>query len=307
MLSRIVECVPNFSEARRPEIIENILECINSVPNIYVLDQHSDIDHNRTVITFVGEPGAVAEAAFQAILSASKLINLNLHSGEHPRIGATDVVPFIPIRNVTMQECIEMARDLGQRVGNELGIPVYLYEEASTRPERKDLENIRRGEYEQLIEEIQTNPERQPDYGPSKVGAAGATAIGARQFLVAFNVFLNTDDIRVAQKIAKSIRNSSGGWHFLKAKGFLVEGRAQVSMNFTNFRYTSLARVVEYDPTTENYTIDFHGLFDSNGSDDLRSFIIHKSELESKEKWFTQNANTLIRKTEKELIVIHNS
>lgn len=245
MLSRIVECVPNFSEARRPEVIEDILKSIRDIPGVYILDRHSDIDHNRTVITFVGNPNAVIEAAFQAISTASKLIDLNLHRGEHPRIGATDVVPLIPIRNISMQECVELARILGERVGTELGIPVYLYEDAATRQERKDLENIRRGQYERLKEEIGIDPDRKPDFGPSKLGPAGATVIGARQFLVAFNVFLNTDDIRVAHKIAKAIRHSSGGWRYLKSKGFMVEGRAQVSMNFTNYRLTPLARVVE--------------------------------------------------------------
>lgn len=245
MLSRIVECVPNFSEARRPEVIEDILKSIRDIPGVYILDRHSDIDHNRTVITFVGDPDAVIEAAFQAISTASKLIDLNLHRGEHPRIGATDVVPLIPIRNISMQECVELARVLGKRVGTELGIPVYLYEDAATRQERKDLENIRRGQYERLKEEIGVDPNRKPDFGPSKLGPAGATVIGARQFLVAFNVFLNTDDIRIAHKIAKAIRHSSGGWHYLKSKGFMVEGRAQVSMNFTNYRLTPLARVVE--------------------------------------------------------------
>src|SRR5271157_669422 len=245
MPNQLVECIPNFSEARRPEVVEAILQAIKGVEGVHVLDRHSDLDHNRTVITFIGTPVAIEEAAFQAIARAGQLIDLNYHNGEHPRIGATDVVPFVPLEDVSMLECIEIARRLGQRVGNELNIPVYLYEEAATRPDRQNLENIRRGQFEGLKKEIETNPDRQPDYGPNRLGTAGATVIGARQPLIAFNVDLNTDDVTIAQKIARTIRNSSGGFHFIKALGLLVNGRAQVSMNFTNYRQTSLARVVE--------------------------------------------------------------
>jgi glutamate formiminotransferase / formiminotetrahydrofolate cyclodeaminase len=245
MPNQLVECIPNFSEARRPEVVESILQAIKSVEGVHVLDKHSDLDHNRTVITFVGSPAAIEESAFQAIAKASQLIDLNYHNGEHPRIGATDVVPFVPLEDVSMSECIEIARRLGRRVGTELNIPVYLYEEAATRPDRQNLENIRRGQYEGLKTEIETIPERQPDFGPNRLGPAGATVIGARQPLIAFNVYLNTEDVSIAQKIARAIRNSSGGFHFIKALGLLVEGRAQVSMNFTNYRQTSLARVVE--------------------------------------------------------------
>ncbi|MDR3574824.1 MAG: glutamate formimidoyltransferase [Anaerolineaceae bacterium] len=245
MPNQLVECIPNFSEARRPEVVESILQAIKNVEAVHVLDQHSDLDHNRTVITFVGPPDAVEEAAFQAISKAGQLIDLNYHNGEHPRIGATDVVPFVPLEDVSMAECIEIARRLGKRVGNELNIPVYLYEEAATRPDHQNLENIRRGQYEGLKREIETNPDRQPDYGPNRLGPAGATVIGARQPLIAFNVYLNSDDVSIAQKIARAVRNSSGGFHFMKSLGVLVEGRAQVSMNFTNYRQTPLARVVE--------------------------------------------------------------
>jgi glutamate formiminotransferase / formiminotetrahydrofolate cyclodeaminase len=245
MPSPLVECIPNFSEARRPEIVEQIAQSILKVPGVQILDRHSDLDHNRTVITYVGAPAAVEEAAFQAIGCAGQWIDLDHHTGEHPRIGATDVVPFVPIRDVTMQECVEMARRLGKRVGSEQGIPVYLYEEAATRPERQNLENIRRGQYEGLKLEIETNAERQPDFGPSRLGPAGATVIGARQPLVAFNVYLTTDDVSIAQKIAKALRNSSGGLRFVKAMGILVEGRAQVSMNLTNYRQSPVFRVVE--------------------------------------------------------------
>jgi glutamate formiminotransferase/formiminotetrahydrofolate cyclodeaminase len=245
MPTRLVECIPNFSEARRPEIVEKIQQAICSVPGVQVLDRHSDLDHNRTVITYIGAPEAVEEAAFQAIATAGRLIDLNFHSGEHPRIGATDVVPFVPISEISMTECVEMARRLGKRVGQELNIPVYLYEEAATRPERQNLENIRRGEFEQLKVEVKTNPDRGPDYGPAELSGPGATVIGARQPLIAFNVYLASDDVEIAQMIARAVRNSSGGLHFVKAMGVLVNGRAQVSMNLTNFRQSPLGRVVE--------------------------------------------------------------
>ena len=245
MPAPLVECIPNFSEARRPEVVEAILESIRSVPGVRILDHHSDLDHNRTVVTYVGTPAAVEEAAFQAIRTASERINLEDHIGAHPRIGATDVVPFVPITGVSMQECVEMARRLGKRVGEELQIPVFLYEEAATRPERQNLENIRKGQYEGLKNEIESDPSRVPDFGPSRMGTAGATVIGARQPLIAFNVYLTTDQVPIAQKIAKAIRQSSGGMRFVKAMGILVDGRAQVSMNLTDFRQSPIARVVE--------------------------------------------------------------
>jgi glutamate formiminotransferase/formiminotetrahydrofolate cyclodeaminase len=245
MSTPIVECIANFSEARRPEVIEAIIEAILSVNGTSLLDRHSDLDHNRTVLTFLGPPEQIEESAFRAIAKAAELIDLDQHTGEHPRIGATDVVPFVPIQNISMPECVLIARRLGERVGEQLGIPVYLYEEAARRSERKNLENIRRGQYETLKEEIGTNPERHPDFGPAKLGPAGATVIGARPPLIAFNVYLTTSDVSIAKKIAKAVRNSSGGLHFVKALGLLVEGRAQVSMNLTNFRQTPVARVVE--------------------------------------------------------------
>ena len=244
MPNPLVECIPNFSEARRPKVVEAILSAI-AATGVTVLDHHSDSDHNRTVITYVGTPEAVEEAAFQAIKKAADLIDLNQHSGTHPRMGATDVVPFVPISGVTMEECVAMAHRLGERVGKELGIPVYLYEEAATRPDRVNLENIRRGQYEGIKAEIETNPERKPDFGPARLGPAGATVIGARHPLIAYNVYLTTDDISIAYAIAKKIRQSSGGLPAVKALGMLVDGRAQVSMNLTNFRQTSVATVVE--------------------------------------------------------------
>jgi len=245
MPKQIVECIPNFSEARRPEVVAQIVEAIQAIEGVSIMDRHSDIDHNRTVITFVGPPGSVEEAAYQAIAKASELIDLDHHQGEHPRIGATDVVPFVPISGVTMVECVELARRLGKHVGEALNIPVYLYEEAATRPERINLEDIRRGEYEKLKQDIGTDPAREPDFGPKIVTGAGATVIGARQPLIAFNVYLTTDDVSIANKIARAIRHSSGGLRFIKSMGVLVEGRAQVSMNLTNYRRTPMARVVE--------------------------------------------------------------
>ncbi len=259
MPNPLVECIPNFSDARRPEVVEAIIQSINAVAGVHILDRHSDLDHNRTVITMIGTPAAIEQAAFASIACAAKLIDLNHHTGEHPRIGATDVVPFVPISDITMQECVEMARRLGKRVGEELNIPVYLYEDAASRPERQNLENIRRGQYEGLKEEILVNPERKPDFGPSALGAAGATVIGARQPLIAFNVYLTTEDVSIAQKIARAVRNSSGGLRFVKAMGVLVEGRAQVSMNLTNFRQTPIARVVEMvRREAERYGVAIH-------------------------------------------------
>ena len=245
MEQRIVECVPNFSEGRREDVIIAIRSSVESVRGVYVLDLHSDDDHNRTVITFAGEPEAVSEAAFQAIKKAAELIDLDEHSGEHPRIGATDVVPFIPISGVTMDECVQIANTLGKRVADELEIPVYLYEKAATRPERVNLANIRTGEYEGLKEAIENDPQRKPDFGSSKLGKAGATVIGARLPLIAFNVYLTTDDDEIATKIGRAIRHSSGGLRHVKALGMLVDGRAQVSMNLTNYERTPIARVVE--------------------------------------------------------------
>lgn len=245
-MTTLIECIPNFSEARRPEVIDQIAAAITSVEGARLLDRSSDLDHNRTVLTFAGPPFAVEEAAFRAIQTAAELIDLDQHSGEHPRIGATDVVPFVPLKDASMQDCVEIAKRVGQRVGEELSIPVYLYEAAATRPERVNLENIRRGQYEGLKSEIESDPKREPDFGPGKLPKAGATVIGARAPLIAFNVYLTTDDVSIAKKIAKAVRHSSGGLRYVKGLGLLVEGRAQVSMNLTDFRETPLARVVEF-------------------------------------------------------------
>ncbi|MFW6042628.1 MAG: glutamate formimidoyltransferase [Chloroflexota bacterium] len=244
-MQQIIECVPNFSEGRRPEVYTAIADAIRSVPGTKVLDVSADADHNRTVVTFVGGASAVEEAAFRAISRAAELINLEEHDGEHPRIGATDVVPFIPVRNATMEDCVQLARRLGQRVGDELGITVYLYGEAATRPERAKLSNIRKGQYEKWRDEIGREPGREPDYGPAEANPWGATVIGARPFLIAYNLYLNTSDVDQANQIARAVRASSGGLQNVQALGFTVEGQAQVSMNLLNFEETPIPRVQE--------------------------------------------------------------
>ncbi len=241
----LVECIPNFSEGRREEVIAQIVAAVAGAPGVKLLDRHSDPDHNRTVLTFIGAPQPVKTAAFQAIKKAAELIDMDAHQGEHPRVGAADVVPFVPIRDVTMEECVQLAKELGKQVGEELTIPVYLYEAAASRPERVNLEDVRKGQYEGLKEDILTNPERKPDFGPARLGKAGATVIGAREPLVAFNIYLNSDDVSLAKKIAKTIRFSSGGLRFVKAMGVMVEGRAQVTINLTNFHKTPIALVYE--------------------------------------------------------------
>ncbi|MFQ5594385.1 MAG: glutamate formimidoyltransferase, partial [Anaerolineae bacterium] len=214
---------------------------------VKLLDVEMDADHNRSVISFVGPPAAVEKAAFAAVQRAAELIDMEQHAGEHPRMGATDVVPFVPIAGVTMDDCVEMARRLGQRIGEELEIPVYLYEAAATRLDRQNLAAVRRGEYEGIKEAIQTDPDRAPDFGPRRLGRAGATAVGARPPLIAFNVNLGTDDIEIANRIARAVRHSSGGLRYVKALGFeLAErGIVQVSMNMTNYQKTPLFRVFE--------------------------------------------------------------
>ena len=244
-MERIVECVPNFSEGRRQDVIDAIVDAMERAPTIQLLDVKSDADHNRTVVTMVGPPRALEQAAYDGIARASQLIDMDEHEGQHPRMGATDVVPFVPVKGVTMDDCVGIARRLGRRVGEELDIPVYLYEAAATRPDRVNLADVRRGEYEGIKRAIATDPDRAPDFGPASVGTAGATVIGARPFLIAFNVYLNTDDVTVAKRIARAVRHSSGGFRFVKALGLRVEGRAQVSMNLTDFSRTPMHRVLE--------------------------------------------------------------
>jgi len=287
MTNPLVECIPNFSEARRPEVVTKIIDTISSVPGVHVLDHHSDLDHNRTVVTYVGEPGAVEEAAFLALKIASELIDLDQHTGEHPRIGATDVIPFVPISDVTMQDCIEMARRLGKRAGDELNLPVFLYEEAATIPEKQNLESIRSGQYEKLRTDIGKTPVKTPDFGPSTLGKAGATVIGARQPLIAFNIYLTTNDVSIAQKIARAVRHSSGGLRYVKGMGVMVEGRAQVSMNLTNYRKTPVARVVEFvRREAERYGVGIHhselvGLIPQEALIDAAQWYIQLDDFES--------------------------
>jgi len=247
-MAKIVECVPNFSEGRRPEVIEAILAEIKSVPGVLLLDREMDADHNRAVVTFVGGPEEVKAAAFKAIAKATELIDMEKHRGEHPRMGATDVVPFIPISEVTQQDCVLLAEQLGGQVGEKLQIPVYLYEAAARRPERQNLADVRRGEYEGIKAEIQTNPDRKPDFGPAKMHpTAGAVAIGARMPLIAFNVYLGTPYVGIAKKIASAIRFSGGGLRYCKALGFEIKERrqAQISMNLVNYKKTTIFRVFE--------------------------------------------------------------
>lgn len=244
---KLVECVPNFSEGRRPEIVEQIRSAIAAVEGAIVLDVSSDVSHNRSVITFVAPLERVADAAFAAIATARDLIDLTVHQGEHPRIGATDVVPFVPLEGTTMDECVALARALGARVGEELEIPVYLYERAATRPDRENLADVRRGEFELLRAEITTNDARRPDFGPARVHpTAGATAIGARPFLVAYNVYLGpASNLGIAKDVAKALRHSSGGLRFVKALGLEVDGQAQVSMNLVDIDRTPLHRAFD--------------------------------------------------------------
>lgn len=245
-MAKLVEVIPNFSEGRRPEVLQQILDEITSVDGCVLLDKEMDADHNRAVVTYVGPPDAAVEAAFRAMKKAAEVIDLRTHKGEHPRMGATDVVPFVPVSEVSQEEAIALAKQLGERVGNELQIPIYLYEEAATRPDRVNLAEVRKGQYEGIAKEIETNPDRKPDYGPSKIHPqAGCTAIGVRFPLVAYNVYLNTPDVNVAKKIAKGIRANSGGYQYCKALGFEIKDRnmAQVSMNLVNYLKTPIYRV----------------------------------------------------------------
>ncbi|UCE36834.1 MAG: glutamate formimidoyltransferase [Thermoplasmata archaeon] len=260
---KIVECVPNFSEGRNKEVLEAIAQQIKNTEKVRLLAYESDKDHNRSVFTFVGEPEGVKKAAFSAISKAAELIDMNEHSGEHPRIGATDVVPFIPISGVTIDDCVNMAKELGQEVADKLKIPIYLYEHAAIKPTRQNLANIRKGQYEGLKEAISKDPDRKPDFGPSSLHpTAGATVIGARMPLVAYNVNLSTNDINVAKSIAKAIRHSSGGLRYVKALGLEIKERGivQVSMNLTNYQQTPIFRVFEMiKKEAERYGVEILG------------------------------------------------
>lgn len=247
MSKKLVECVPNFSEGRRGDVVEAIVDAARGVPGVKVLDYSSDPDHNRTVLTFVGDPESAKKAAFACCAKAAELIDMEKHHGEHPRIGATDVIPFIPVANVTMEECVELAHSLGKDIGEKLNIPVYFYEEAAKRPQMRSLPKVREGQYEGLKELIKT-PERAPDEGPQTMHpTAGATVVGARPFLIAFNINLSTGDLAIAKRIAQTIREAKGGYKYCRAMGVMLEERgiAQVSINMTNYEGTPLHRVFE--------------------------------------------------------------
>ena len=259
-MEEIIECIPNFSEARRVAVMDEIEVQLAQIKRVKLVDRHSDFDHNRTVLTLIGEKEPIAEAAFFAAKLAKENIDLDSHTGQHPRIGALDVLPFVPLKTTPMQTCVELAHAVGKRIAAELELPVYFYGEAALQPERKALENVRRGEYEKLKTTISTDPGKFPDEGPRKLGTAGAIAIGARKPLIAFNVFLDTDDVQIARRIARKIRFSSGGFPAVKALGLLVDGKAQVSMNFTDFTVTNLPRVlktIQEEASKENTRI-FH-------------------------------------------------
>jgi glutamate formiminotransferase/formiminotetrahydrofolate cyclodeaminase len=247
-MRRLVECVPNFSEGRDSAKVEAIVGAMRDVPGVLVLAHESDPDHNRSVVTIAGEPEVVVEAAIRAVGKAAELIDLTKQVGVHPRIGAADVVPFIPLEGVTLQDCVALAKLAGQEIWSRYHIPVYLYEAAAQRPDRVNLENIRRGQFEALRQEIAINPDRAPDIGDRVLHpTAGATVVGARKFLIAYNILLNTRDVEVAKKIAKAVRFSSGGLRYVKAMGVFLDARnlAQVSMNLTDFEQTPLHRVFD--------------------------------------------------------------
>jgi glutamate formiminotransferase/formiminotetrahydrofolate cyclodeaminase len=242
MASPLVECVPNFSEGRDRATLDALREAIVAVAGVKLLDVQADTAHHRSVFTFVAPPAAAVEAAFRAMRVARDRIDLTKHAGEHPRMGATDVVPFVPVRDVTMDDCVALARQLAERAARELDIPVFLYAKAATRPARERLPDIRKGEFEGLRGRIGTDPAAEPDFGPKRIHpTAGATAIGARPFLVAYNIYLDTADVAVAKEIAKTIRTSSGGLPAVQASGFDVDGKAQVSMNLLDIDVTSPA------------------------------------------------------------------
>jgi glutamate formiminotransferase len=246
-LKKLIESVPNFSEGRRKEVVEEIIKVSEETQNVWIFDWSMDEDHNRSVVTIVGDPQAVAEAIFKMSKKAVELIDLRHHTGEHPRMGAVDVIPFVPIKGTTMEECIDISKSVGKRIGEELNVPVYLYERSATKHSRENLADIRKGEFEGFFDKIKS-PDWVPDFGPKAVHpTAGVVAVGAREYLIAFNVNLGTKDIKIAENIAKSVRNSSGGYRFIKAIGVDLKekGVVQVSMNMTNYKKSPLYRVFE--------------------------------------------------------------
>src|SRR5437764_764447 len=283
-MAALVECVPNFSEGRDKVKVDAIVAAMK-MDGVYLLDREMDADHNRCVITIVGGREAIQEAAIRGVGRAAELIDLNQHRGAHPRMGAADVVPFIPIEGVSIEDCVAMARHIGEQIWKRYQIPVYLYESAATTPERQNLENIRRGQFEGIRDEIATNPARRPDFGDPRVHpTAGATVVGARKFLIAYNVFLNTPDVDLAKRVAKAVRFSSGGLRYVKGAGFLVRGLAQVSMNLTDFEQTPIHRVFEFvKREAARYGV-------SPVSSEIVG-LIPKKALEAAAEWFLQVEN----------------
>ena len=283
-MSTLVECVPNFSEGRDVAKVDAIVGAMQ-IPGVTLLDREMDADHNRCVITLAGEREAIQEAAIRGVGKAAELIDLNQHTGAHPRMGAADVIPFIPIDGVTLEDCVAMARHVGAEIWKRFEIPVYLYEAAATTPERQNLENIRRGQFEGIRAEIGSNPARKPDFGETRVHpTAGATVVGARKALIAYNIFLNTQDVEIAKKIAKAVRFSSGGLRYVKGAGFLVRGLAQVSMNLTDFEQTPIHRVFEFvKREAERYGV-------VPVSSEIVG-LIPKKALEQAAEWFLQVEN----------------
>jgi glutamate formiminotransferase / 5-formyltetrahydrofolate cyclo-ligase len=244
----VVECVPNFSEVLRKEVVDKIVHSISSAPGTKILDVEMDADHNRSVVTFVGDIQSVQEGAFRGAEAAIEHIDLTKHEGEHPRMGALDVLPFVPIQEVTMKDCVGIAESVGSRIATQLKVPVYLYEEAARRPDRKNLENVRKGQFEGLRESIRTDDSKRPDFGPRDVHpTGGAVAVGARMPLIAFNINLRSEDLAAAKEISKKIRTSGGGLPHLKALGFELKekGMVQVSMNLTDYTVTPLSKVFD--------------------------------------------------------------
>jgi glutamate formiminotransferase/formiminotetrahydrofolate cyclodeaminase len=259
---KLVECVPNFSEGRRKDVIDAIVGEARS-RNVKVLDIESDVDHNRSVLTFVGSPDAVVEAALAVSAKAIELIDLNKHRGQHPRMGAVDVVPFVPISDVTMEECVQLAKDFASEYASKFMAPVFLYEEAATRPDRKNLADVRKGEFEGLRDQIGKDPDKIPDFGPNAIHpTAGATAVGARQILIAYNINLATNDLNVAKKIAKQVRGKDGGLSAVKALGFELKDRGivQVSMNMVDYKASQLFKAFELvRALAQHHGVQIHG------------------------------------------------
>ncbi len=247
-MKKIIECVPNFSEGRRKDVVDALAAALTSAPGAALLDTEMDAAHNRCVLTVAGDPEAIAQGTIEAGGKAVQLIDLRNHKGEHPRMGAADVIPFIPISNTSIQDCIDLSIRVAQAIADRFAIPVYLYEQSARIPERQDLAYIRKGQFEGIREEIRSNPLRKPDFGPSEVHpSAGATAVGARYPLIAYNIYLQSNDLKVAQQIARSIRFSGGGLRYLKALGFEIQERnqVQISMNLTNYEATPLHKVFD--------------------------------------------------------------